>query len=189
MTHQVIRNPPQIDVINVSPITSHIETYDNIYAIIIAPRFHDENPYINEIIITNGEKPCQWRNVSLLYSTLISNLGVKKDNCILMYDNDGISDMILDIDGDGLSEDVGSDFDGDGINDIDFPCKASDIDMVFKELSGTNNNVPSIPSLTTEDVLMVYTIGVGFESNPYILPGYTDYPYLYCHEGGGWVHK
>lgn len=42
---QNYRNPPQVDVINLNSSTPRNETHDNLYAVIIAPRFHDENPY------------------------------------------------------------------------------------------------------------------------------------------------
>ncbi len=174
--------PLETEEINLNPTVSYSESYDNLYAVIIAPRFHDEaeqgRPNPNPQ--TNGESPHQWRNVSFLYSTLINYMGVKKENCILLYDNDGISDMVLDTDGNGLYEFVGNDFDGDGIDDIDFPCKITDVDMVFNELSGISNNNASIPALAPEDVLMVFTIGVGLEAIPPEIP----YPYIICHEGG-----
>jgi len=141
---------------------------NNVYAVIIQPRYHDPN--YEPLEGSEGEVPHWWNNTSFAFNTLKSKYNLSDDNIFLLYDFDAYSV-------------ISNDFDGDGVNDIDYPATLEVIENIFRDMAGLENNYTDVPELNESHSLIVVTSGAGDEP----IPGYYNQEYFYVDDwsGGG----
>ena len=94
-----------------------------------------------------------WKNISLVYNTLIQAYGYKKENIFVHYytgPDHTYDNFIVDLDGGSYSI------------DIDYDCTKSTLIKTFKNLSGELSNLPEIPALSPDNQLFIYASGLDF---------------------------
>ncbi|MCD4695581.1 MAG: hypothetical protein K8S16_05000 [Bacteroidales bacterium] len=114
------------------------------------------NPYLHAVIICGdeGTHPTfkrYWRNTSYIFTTL-KEKGFTDENIVVHYNN-------------GSSNFFGSDFDNDGIDDIDYPAFKDPIESTFKAYAGQQGGNPAIPQLQPYDHLFIFTTNHGDLNN------------------------